>query len=228
MKGVVHLIKTKEIVGNNGQRCSEKNKYSLLTTKPSGVSLAEFVQRESRGGFGILEAIQLVQNLTAIVKEIHSRNIFHQNLGPESIVIDWDPKRSSVNKAELTIQDFSQAYVKSGKGHQINPSAVQSWYRPPQVDAEPLKYIATNDPSSICALLFWLLTNTDPKHTNNTLPHQQENVINKLDNKIAQAVRNASTYLFLIFISFPIHSFRRQYETTIGRIAIEKLSIRYI
>ena len=193
MKGVVQLNKTKEVVESNGQRCSEKNKNTMIIEKLAGLSLADFVQRESRGGFAVLEAIQLVQKLTTIVQEIHSRNVFHQNLGPETIIIDWDPKKSAADEAQLTIQDFSHAYIKSDKKHQLNPSTVQSWYKPPQADAEPLKYIATIDPSSICALLFWLLTNTDPKHTTDTLPHQQENVINKLDNKIALAVRNAST-----------------------------------
>ena len=191
--GVVQLVKTRDDPDKNDQRASRRSKYVLLTVRVPGSTLREFVREELRGGFGVLEAIKLVQHLIIIVNKVHSKDVFHQNIGPENIMINWDSKKSSIDEAELTLINFSQVYIKSAKNSFANQSTTQSWYQAPQANVQSLKYLSTIDVSSICALLLWLLTDTDPKHTQNMLPHQQENVIDKLNNKIAQAVRNAST-----------------------------------
>ncbi len=202
MKGVVQLIELEDSPDTDDQQLSSKSNLSLITEHSPGYSLKEFVNRIHRGGFGVLEAIQLVQNLITIVKQVHSKGVLHQNLEPENIIIELDSKQTSIDQARLILINFSQAYIKSDRHDQMIQSAAQCWYKAPQLNVESLKYSPTIDASSICAILFWLLTNTDPRHDHNLLPHQQENAMDKLDNKITQAVRNASTYrMFLLYKS---------------------------
>lgn len=206
MKGVIQLIELEDSPNKNNKQYSSNGDLSLLTEHASGCSLKDFV-KQSRGGFGVLEAIQFVQNLTTIVQEIHFRGVFHQNLGPESIIIEWDSKQTSIDQAQLILINFSQADIKSDINDQVNQSATQRWYKAPQSNVESLKYSSTIDASSICAILFWLLTNTHPRHENHLLPHEQNTVMDKLGAKIMQAVRNASmlNLLHLYILDNKIH-----------------------
>ncbi len=193
MKGVIQLIELKPSSGDDEQRFDSKKDLSLVTQYVPADTLKNFVNQIHRGGFGVLQAVQLVQNLIKIVKQVHANGVLHQNLGPESILIEWDSKKTSADEAELVLINFSQAYIKSEKKAKINQSTSGCWYKAPQSNVESFKYISTIDASSVCALLLWLLTNTDPRHDQDRLPHQQDNVTDKLDNKIGHAVRNAST-----------------------------------
>ncbi len=47
------------------------------------------------------------------------------------------------------------------------------------------------DPSSICAILFWLLTRIDLRHNKDELPHQQAR--DKLNSMIKSAVKSISS-----------------------------------
>jgi serine/threonine protein kinase len=103
VKGVVQLIERESGSDNNNQQLSSKNNFSLITERPSGYSLEEFINRIQSGGFGVLEAIQLVQNLITIIKCVHSRGVLYQNLEPKTIMIEWDSKQISIDKAELVL-----------------------------------------------------------------------------------------------------------------------------
>ncbi len=192
MKGVIQWIDLKRPSDNTQQRSDSKKDLSLVVEYAPGYTLKKFVNQIHRGGFGVLQAVQLVQNLITIVKQVHVKDVLHQNLGPEGVLIEWDSKQQSIDQAELVLINFSQAYIKSEKKAEMNQSTSPCWYKAPQANVESFKYSSTIDASSICGILLWLLTNTDPRHDQDILPHQQDNVRNKLDNKIAQAVRNAS------------------------------------
>jgi hypothetical protein len=71
-------------------------------------------------------------------------------------------------------------------------STGKCWYNAPQANVESLKYSSTIDATSICAIVLWLLTNIEPRHDHGNLPHQRENVMDILDNKITKATRIAS------------------------------------
>jgi hypothetical protein len=113
-------------------------------------------------------------------------------------MIEWNSKQTSIDQAQLTLINFSQAYIKSDRNNRISESTTECWYNAPQANDELLKYTSTIDASSICGILLWLLTSTEPRHSQNSFPHQQENMVDKLNNKIAQAVRNASTYFSIV------------------------------
>ncbi len=193
MKGVIQLIELKSSSDDYEEQSDSKNDLSLVTQYAPTDTLKNFVNQIHRGGFEVLQAVQLVQNLIKIVERIHAKDVLHQNLGPESVLIKWDSKQTSADEAELVLINFSQAYIKSEKKAKINQSTSGCWYKAPQANVESFKYTSTIDASSICALLLWLLTNTDPRHDSKILPHQQDNVTDKLDNRIGHAVRNAST-----------------------------------
>lgn len=192
IKGVVQLFPLREGRDNIDSRDLPRNKLFFATTMLSGVSLKEFVQKQLHNGLGVIEAVQLVQSLTKIVKEVHSRNVVHQNLTPETVMIDWNHSQSSADQALLTLVDFSQACVKSNEKSSLNQLSESRWYKAPQANVELQRYRPTIDTSNICALLLWLLTKCDLKHERNKLPHQQHDAKDELNRKIAQAVRNAS------------------------------------
>jgi serine/threonine protein kinase len=128
----------------------------------------------------ISKAIKLILNLIEIIQQMHNKGIFHQNLSPENIMIEWDSK-SSIDHAQLTILNFSQALIASNRTPVSIPSSTEKWYRAPQIDDQGL--ISTIDSSSSCAILFWLLTQIDPKRDNDGLPHQQaRDILNEMIN----------------------------------------------
>ena len=192
MKGVIQLIELNNESDDDEKRSDGKNDLSFVTQYAPGDTLKNFVKEILRGGFGVLQAVQLVQNLIKIIKQVHAKGVLHQNLGPDSVLIKWDWKRSSADEAELVLSDFSYAHIKSEKNTRMNQSNSGCWYKAPQANVESYKYTSTIDASCMCAILFWLLTEIDPRHDQDRLPHEQDNVTNKLDNKISHAVRNAS------------------------------------
>jgi hypothetical protein len=192
VKGVLRLKKLNSESNDDEQRFDTKNHLSLITDYGPANTLKNFVKEIHRGGFRVLQAVQLVQILIKIIQKVHANGILHQNLGPESILIRWDWENNPANKAELVLTDFSHAHIKSKKNSRMNQSSLECWYKPPQADAESFRYTSTIDASSICAILLWLLTNTVPRHDQDILPHQQDNVKDQLDSKITHAVRDAS------------------------------------
>ncbi|UJR35331.1 hypothetical protein I4U23_028092 [Adineta vaga] len=189
-KGIIRFIESGISPSNiSQQQNSDKNKLYFFTEKPSGYSLKEFVTQQHRGGFGLLEAIKLLQNLISIVKVVHSRGILHENLEPENIMINWDANNTPIDKAELVLMNFSQCLLNSKEYKPSVQLVEQSWYKPPQSYVESMKYTSTIDASCICAILLWLLTSTEPKHDNNNLPHYQPGLFDKLVSIITKAVR---------------------------------------
>lgn len=192
MNGVVQLINSNGGFDYKDHQSVNRKRLYIQTDRPLDYTLQEFVKRIHRGGFKILEAVHLIQNLTRIVKDVHSKGVLHQNLSPENIFIDWDEKSTSAEEAIFTLTDFSQAHIISEKNYQSKQSPQNYWYQALQLQDEILKHSSTVDASSLCALLFWLLTNVDPKHDGSFLPHQSEDIMTKLNNKIGSAVRESS------------------------------------
>jgi serine/threonine protein kinase len=164
------------------------NSWIIIERAP-GYSLKEFIDRKYRNNFGILEAVKLVKQLLIIVKRVHSQGILHRNLEPKHIMIEWDFATTTIEQAHLTLINFSNAYIRSDRKDPINSSSKQSWYKPPQTNVE-----SSIDVSGICAVLFWLITETVPQHGNDTLPHQQSDARDQLESKIIEAVNTARKY----------------------------------
>ena len=140
----------------------------------------------------VLETIKFVQKLLLLLKEVHSQDIIYKNVEPENIMIEWDSKKTSIEHACLTLINFSQSYIKSDIIDPVNQQSKQRLYQAPQANVEGFKYSSAIDTSGICAILLWLLTNIDPRHSYDKLPHQQDNSRDKLEKKMNHAVETIS------------------------------------
>lgn len=160
-----------------------------------GYTLREFFERKYRNTIEVSEAIQLVQNLAGIIKRIHTKNVFHQNISPDNIMIEWDSKPESIGFAHLTLLGFSHAFIVSNEISMENISARQSWYSAPQASVKAMS--STVDASGICAIFFWLLTKMNPQHENGELPH--EKFRDKLNDVIDNAINSIRMYSKLLF-----------------------------
>ncbi len=187
MKGVSKLIEPENASNNLVQRRVNRDNLWMIMERAPGCSLKEFIERKCQGVLEISTAIQLTLNLIGIIQQMHNKGIFHQNLSPENIMIEWDLK-SSIAHAQLTILNFTQAVIVLNTAHTSIPSSIEKWYHAPQIDGKGLS--STVDPSGSCAILFWLLTQIEPEHDNDELPHQQAR--DKLNDMIKSAVKSTS------------------------------------
>ena len=190
--GVAQLMDLENASNRDDQQLLSKNNLSFLIEHRSGDTLSKYINEIHRGGFGVLEAIQLVQNLIIIVKQVHSKGVLHQNLCPDNIMLDWNSKQTSIEDAQLILINFSQAYIESDRSERMIQSTAPCWYKAPQSNDESLKYSSTIDASGICAILLWLLTDIEPSQNSGRLPHEPNHVEDKINKKIAEATRNAS------------------------------------
>jgi len=189
VNGVSQLIEPENASNNLVQRRADRGYLWMIMKLVPGYSLKDFIdERKCKGVvLDIPAAIQLTLNLVGILQQVHNKEIFHLNLSPENIMIECDSK-SSIDRAQLTVLNFNQAMNVSNKTHTSIKSSIQKWYHPRQIDDKGLS--STLDPSGICAILFWLLTQIDPRHDNDELPHQQAR--DKLNGEIKSAVKSTS------------------------------------
>jgi serine/threonine protein kinase len=187
VKGVSKLIEPENASNNLAQRRVNRDNVWMIMERAPGSSLKEFIERKCQGVLEITTAIKVTLNLIGIIQQMHNKGIFHQNLSPENIMIEWNPK-SSINHAQLTILNFSQAVIVSNITHTSVPSSTDKWYHALQIDDQG--FSSTVDSSDSCAILFWLLTQIDPRYDNDELPHQQAR--DELDDMIKSAVKSTS------------------------------------
>ncbi|CAF4705391.1 unnamed protein product [Rotaria socialis] len=189
--GVVQLIEPED-ESNNFERDAggEVDLWIILQRAPTN-SLKKFMDQK-RGKYGhdieVSSAIKFVQNLIGIVKQVHSRGILHQNIEPENIVIKYELKNQPIDKVNLTLLNFTQAYIKSNELTHINHDEGNHWYQSPQAYIQSFKNSAINDASAIVAILLWLLTDEIPQHHGNILPHHLLEIHSRIDRKISNAV----------------------------------------
>jgi serine/threonine protein kinase len=187
VKGVVQLIEPEDSSNNSANQSVNKVKWLIMKRVP-GCSLKEFIAKKDKNFAGVIEAIHLALNLVGIVKQVHNKSIFHQNLSPENIMIEWDSNHDSINHAQLTLLNFSQAVSALNSADLTVASSTQKWYQPLHATTTTLS--STVDASGVCAIIFWLLTKVDPRHNNNELPHQE--ACENLNQIIDRAVKSAS------------------------------------
>ncbi|CAF1067890.1 unnamed protein product [Rotaria sp. Silwood1] len=188
VQGVSQLIEPENISNNLTQQSLDKANLWMIMKRAPGYSLKEFIERKYRVVLEISTAIQLTLNLVRILQQVHGRGIFHQNLSPENIMIEWDLNSTSIDQALLTVLNFRHAVFVSTSKDTAIVSSTQKWYHAPQTNITKLS--STIDASGICAILFWLLTQMDPRRENDELPHQQAR--DKLNDMIKGAVNSTS------------------------------------
>ncbi|CAF4297795.1 unnamed protein product [Rotaria socialis] len=205
--GVVQLIEPEQQSNNFGKKAGGEDDLWIIMQRASTHSLKTFMDQKRekyKTDIEVSSAIKFVQHLIGIVKQVHSRGILHQNLEPENIVIEYESKNPSIDEANLTLLNFTQAYIKSHQSTHINQENAIRWYQQPEANAQSFKYSATNDASAIVAILLWLLTDVIPQHREKILPHLKPEVHDKLDRKFSNVANIANgnqlkTYLIDTF-----------------------------
>ncbi|CAF1416937.1 unnamed protein product [Adineta ricciae] len=186
VKGVSHLIEPDSASNNIARPHAANDKQWMITERAPGCSLEEFIQRNAINDLNMLSIVQLTLKLTGILRDLHRKKIFHQNLSPKNIMIEWDRNRS-MNDAQLTVINFSQAVRASNRTHIATTSSANKWYDAPQSNDEA--FVSTVDASDVCGILFWLLTKNKPVRSRAELPHQQfYDRINDVSRNAAQAI----------------------------------------
>ena len=178
VQGVAQLIDPESACNNLAQRRTDAGDLWMIMERAPGLTLKEFVSRPHTIALPIPEVIRLALNLIRIIKQVHARGVEHQNISPEHILIEWDQRSSSTDQAQLTLFSFSQA------------SPAQRWYQAPQATVQGLS--STVDASGVCAIVFQLITKTDPRHENGKAPHEQAR--EELNRIITEAVLSQSMF----------------------------------
>ena len=188
VKGVSQLIESEMAPRILTEARHNNSDLWMILQRAPGLSLKEFIERKCHGVLEMSIGIQLTLKIIKIIQQIHNKGIFHRNLSPENIMIEWDLK-SPMDHAQLTILNFNQALIVSNRTPiPVSSSSTQKWYSPSQFVDQGMS--STIDPSGSCAILFWLLTQTCPRHDNAELPHEQAR--DKLDDMIRNTVKSTS------------------------------------
>ncbi|CAF0817675.1 unnamed protein product [Adineta steineri] len=169
-------------------------------------------------GFTLLDALTLTEKLLAIVKDIHQMGIVHRDLKLDNIMIVFEKYNDSTDKAQVFVIDFGLSYIETQEDIEIDWSKYDQephqteledsignrWYRVPQLDRQDVSRMTnkqkndlfhvirrsrTIDASSICAILFWMLTRIVPetnRDNKNLAPHQKNE--KEIKNKIGGLV----------------------------------------
>ncbi|CAF1690110.1 unnamed protein product, partial [Adineta ricciae] len=88
--GVSHLIESDSASNNIARPHAANDKQWMITERAPGCSLEEFIQRNAINDLNMLSIVQLTLKLTGILRDLHRKKIFHQNLSPKNIMIEWD------------------------------------------------------------------------------------------------------------------------------------------
>lgn len=191
VRGVAHLIEPELESNNFGQNAGKKSDLWMIMKRTSQHSLQTVIdrKREQNGnGIEIPVALKFIQNLTEIIKQIHSEGLLYQNISPENITLEGELTNLSIDKVSLTLVNFKQCCIKSNPSLRPKQKTLTQWYQPPQANSESFQYSSTIDASAIVAIFLWLLTNTIPQNDANRLPHQKSEVHEAINKKVAAAV----------------------------------------
>lgn len=191
------------IASNTGAPESDGDPWFIME-HINGVTLRDFV---GTNPMNFRDKLLTTISLLNIVREIHSRNIVHRHIHPANIIVRT---QLDSNKIDLVLTDFSQAcpisddepnnrtifdndrdYIRN-TFYQATQLERQSSTGNDDYNAQNKKLVCTPsiDTSSVCALLFWLITKREPKGSRNIhgeAPHQEKIHKNTIDKELTKA-----------------------------------------
>ncbi|CAF1527907.1 unnamed protein product, partial [Rotaria sordida] len=223
----------------------------MITEPISDVSLDSFV---SDNNPDFQESMIIILKLINLIKQIHQHGVVHRNLTPNKIFID-NFTSTDVNQFHLKLIDFDLAHIDQKDINKTNENGFYSidnptendFYQIPQFQVEPLnnndideenqlilpdRQSKNIDASSICAILFWMITLSEPKVSrdlNGKAPHQIseynrmiEDTLQEIAGDSPEKLQALRQHLMLIF--------DRGFEKAKGQWPIEELEyqIRFI
>ncbi|CAF1211757.1 unnamed protein product [Adineta steineri] len=193
--------------------------FWIIMNYINGETLETFMEKYK--DINLLNAVKLTQKLLFIIKGIHSRGVIHRDIKPSNLLFICKPN-VSIEKGEIHVIDFGLSYIETREDDvgcssfkekeiyrrtHLGNTIGNIFFRVPQLNAPVFKdkthkernvlihvrRSPTIDASSVCAILFWLLTGIEPgpKHRNNEkkAPHQVENASTIIMLKINEAAK---------------------------------------
>jgi serine/threonine protein kinase len=190
-----------------------------------GVTLLEFIKTTNPISFR--DKLILTIKLLNIIREMHSRKIVHRYINPDNIIVRTQLDTENhhnlhyFDQINLVLISFSRACF--SQNDELNQNIIladdcnhirNTFYQAPQLERQPptdnsnesqqaknLQCNPTIDISSICAVLFWLITKCNPKESRNIhgeAPHHLKNHANIIDEEVMRATgksKNEYSYL---------------------------------
>jgi len=189
------------------------NEPWIIMEHINGVTLNEFGKPKS---ISFRDKSILTIKLLNIVREMHHRNIVHCHIKLNNIIIKTQSDTENrhnlrySDQVNLFLIDFSQAYLI--QNNEYNQSMIfqdardhiqNTFYQVPQLERLPSiddenenrrdkkrVYSPTIDTSSVCAVLFWLITDEYPRGSRDihgNAPHQQVKFIDIINEQLKKA-----------------------------------------
>ena len=145
----------------------------LLMNRVPGKPLEQVRSSEEFSNINILQiSLEITLKLLNIVKSMHKKEVYHCNLSPSHVMVEFLKTGSPIPTIELTVLDFSEAFISPDYLDSQNTESMRLWHVTAQNDIPELK--ATIDTSGVCAILFWLMTNGTFQPSRDTTPRQCE------------------------------------------------------
>lgn len=151
------------------------------------------------------KALLLAQQLLEIVQRCHKLHIVHRNLQPRNIIIQQNNDHPTVDDIKLVLIDFSLAWTDSQElsitdeddlkildevvqRHSNNDFCLLQHFLSSSLKSQ--RYSPTIDSTSVCRILFWLLTDKwlDQIHYTNTYPHHENEYQQKILDKLGTII----------------------------------------
>ncbi|CAF0762955.1 unnamed protein product [Adineta steineri] len=195
---------------------------------------------------------------------IRFRGVIHRDIKPINLLVSYD-RNTPIETAEIYVIDFGLAYIENREddvdlssfeenedsmntclGHTIG----NRFFRVPQLNSASTKQLTpkekhvlldvrrspTIDASSICAILFWLITNIEPglkiRDKDNLAPHQTDKARSRIINKIEEAanlsgiVKNLLPEFKKQLTNYLMSTFDKGFENAEYQWTIEQLQYR--
>ncbi len=199
-----------------------KRLYWIIMKYIDGVTLEDFAHT-FKEKIDLLNAVILTQKLLLTIKKVHARGVVHRDIKPINLLVSYKAN-ASIEKAEIYVIDFGLSYI-NNREDDVDLTSFENkekyeqthfgntigniFFRVPQLNSASSKDMTpkeknvlldirrspTIDASSICAILFWLITNIEPglkiRDQYNLAPHQNPIAESEIMNKIAEAANRS-------------------------------------
>lgn len=156
------------------------------------------------------QILNIILTLIDLVKQIHKRNVVHRNITPKKILIDPSILINN-DQIQLKLIDFDFAHIdqknNTNRKNQnmfsyLENSVENDFYLNSQFEVKQLndrdidddyqqndseRQSKTIDTSSICAILFWMITLHEPKESRNIdgkAPHELSEHIQLIEDEL--------------------------------------------
>lgn len=218
------------IPGSEEGAVGDKRLYWIIMEYIDGPTLEDFVNT-FKEKIDVLTAVTLTQKLLSAIKNVHAKGVVHRDIKPTNLLVSYAAD-APIQTAEIYVIDFGLSYIKN-RDDDVDLASFEPkekyeqtlfgdtigniFFRVPQLNSVSTKDMTakeknvlldirrspTIDASSICAILFYLITNIEPglkiRDQFNLAPHQNEEAEKQIRNKIEEAASRSGMCKRILF-----------------------------